>query len=441
MNKKFKILSNNPVKRRIGGCVFVLYRIVAIKTFISDNRKIHPGEFGGLISSESNLSQDGNCWVFPEAIVADNAKVRDNAVIGGNAVIKEDAIIEDNACILNRAVIKGNARIKDNASISGCAVVGGFATIEDNAIVSDFSKIGGKACIKDYARVLNGAMVLGYSCVSGKSVICDNAILEDHSQVCNTKISENSRLGLYANITSDNDEPITVSGNSYITTSVTPIIDTKARSFEISNALLMKDEDFFIIPLCYTNKNDFLIKYSSPNGPMIYNSLTGRCSTLKEYKDKGIKIFRDSKFINTLTIQDVSPFVKWVEKYDVYDIEPFNVLADNLIDSFEPVSTIKEKEELLPVYLISSYIELHLLSIPFLIGLNIPDEIRHKLKRIVERIIDMGTLDIYTKEIVDFSKAVFNNEILTGLILKACETSKSEKICINKSDNIILLST
>ena len=52
-----------------------LHRIRATKDF-SD---VKAGDFGGFIQDESNLSQEGDCWIY------DEAKVYDGAVIEGNA--------------------------------------------------------------------------------------------------------------------------------------------------------------------------------------------------------------------------------------------------------------------------------------------------------------------------------------------------------------------
>lgn len=43
----------------------MLYRIQALKKFAI----VKAGDKGGFIEKESNLSQDGNCWIY------DNAKV------------------------------------------------------------------------------------------------------------------------------------------------------------------------------------------------------------------------------------------------------------------------------------------------------------------------------------------------------------------------------
>lgn len=58
-----------------------LYQIEAVKKF----GNIAKGQKGGFIEKKSNLSQDGNAWVYNYAMVYGNAKVRDNAIVRSNS--------------------------------------------------------------------------------------------------------------------------------------------------------------------------------------------------------------------------------------------------------------------------------------------------------------------------------------------------------------------
>ena len=65
-NKKYRTVFENG-----------LYRIYAVADFDD----VEKGDMGGLIEKESNLSAEGNCWVYDDAMVYDNARVSDNAKI------------------------------------------------------------------------------------------------------------------------------------------------------------------------------------------------------------------------------------------------------------------------------------------------------------------------------------------------------------------------
>lgn len=104
MNKKYELLKDNYITLYNGT---KLYRISSLKDF-SDVKK---GDIGGFIESEDNLSQEGNCWVYNDAIVMDNAEVYNNARIYGNVYIT------GNAKVYGVAVIRGNSRIFGNMEI------------------------------------------------------------------------------------------------------------------------------------------------------------------------------------------------------------------------------------------------------------------------------------------------------------------------------------
>jgi len=60
-----------------------LYQIKALKNF----GYVRAGDLGGYIEKESNLSQEGNCWVFVNAKAYDNAEVYGNAYVRGYAQV------------------------------------------------------------------------------------------------------------------------------------------------------------------------------------------------------------------------------------------------------------------------------------------------------------------------------------------------------------------
>jgi len=106
-----------------------LYRIKALKDFGS----IKKGYLGGLIEKESNLSQEGNCWVYKRAKVSSNAKVSGNAEVYHSAEVSGNAQIYGNAKVLENAIVAGNAKVLENARVGRNLVVYGDAKITTNA--------------------------------------------------------------------------------------------------------------------------------------------------------------------------------------------------------------------------------------------------------------------------------------------------------------------
>jgi len=105
---KYKLTKNKKTIKEI-----TLYQIEALKDF-SDIKK---GDLGGWIEKESNLSQQGDCWVSCRARVYDNAIVSDNAWVFGNAQVSGCAWVSGNARVF------GNARVSGNAWVSGNAII------------------------------------------------------------------------------------------------------------------------------------------------------------------------------------------------------------------------------------------------------------------------------------------------------------------------------
>ena len=109
-----------------------LHRIEALKDF-SDVKK---GEKGGWVQFESNLSQQGGCWIFDDAIIYGDAIITDEARVCNNAIIEGNAHVYGNAFVCDNAIIGGNARIYGDAYVCLYAVVTGNATVCDNAIAT-----------------------------------------------------------------------------------------------------------------------------------------------------------------------------------------------------------------------------------------------------------------------------------------------------------------
>ena len=81
MNKrKYEILKNEIIEHS----GIKLYRIRALKDF----GYIKKGDKGGYIEKETNLSQEGEAWVFGNAWVFGEARVYENARVSGKAHIK-----------------------------------------------------------------------------------------------------------------------------------------------------------------------------------------------------------------------------------------------------------------------------------------------------------------------------------------------------------------
>ena len=71
--KKYKLLKHDSIQ--VDGVI--LYRIEALRSFAN----ITKGDKGGYIAKESNLSHEGNCWIFDSAEVYGDGKIFGNVQV------------------------------------------------------------------------------------------------------------------------------------------------------------------------------------------------------------------------------------------------------------------------------------------------------------------------------------------------------------------------
>ena len=126
MEKKYEILKDTE-KDFFGHNV---YRIKALKDF-SDVKK---GDIGGFVESEDNLSQEGNCWIYDNAIACDNSVVGGHAKVKNYAKICDNAFIDDNSVVMEYAVVGDNVTVCYYSVIRNRAIVGGDTIVEDKLI-------------------------------------------------------------------------------------------------------------------------------------------------------------------------------------------------------------------------------------------------------------------------------------------------------------------
>jgi len=140
------------------------YRIRALK----DLSGVKAGDLGGYVERETNLSQNGGCWIYNDALVKDFAYVCEDARVGGKAVISDHATVYGQACVCEDARVFGNARVFDNAKVRGEAIV------RDNAIVCEDARVIDRSCVMSNAYVHGLAQLVGRAEISNGADISDD---------------------------------------------------------------------------------------------------------------------------------------------------------------------------------------------------------------------------------------------------------------------------
>ena len=96
-----------------------------IKAIVAIGATVAPGDIGGWIESENNLSVSGDAWVYGDAMVFGNACVSGNAMVYFNACVYGNAMVSGNASVSGKAEVYGNASVSGKAMVSGDARVFG----------------------------------------------------------------------------------------------------------------------------------------------------------------------------------------------------------------------------------------------------------------------------------------------------------------------------
>lgn len=144
------------------GTGFTMHEIRALKDFDD----VKAGDLGGYIESEKNLSQCGNCWVYPNSVVWANARVTGNAKVRGNSRVRNSAKVYENAVVDNDSDILTGAKIHGNAVVSNVMV--DRSEIYGNAVVRGVGDCYG--CITNY--IDDKTHRFAYT------IICDNAVIK-----------------------------------------------------------------------------------------------------------------------------------------------------------------------------------------------------------------------------------------------------------------------
>ena len=171
-----------------------LHRIRALRDVGKPQDNICKGDLGGFVESEENLSHEGNCWIYNDGKVYENARVIENAYLEDSPEIYGNALIQDYSHIAGY-----NVKIFGNAIITGCSKVyaGSIydkAILIDSEVWTDYKIYGSTRIIKskiyfedDEHRPIG--LIHGDTIICG-TVIYGNCRIYDNAQIYNAEISD-----------------------------------------------------------------------------------------------------------------------------------------------------------------------------------------------------------------------------------------------------------
>lgn len=161
----------------------ILHRIKAIKNIPGI---VNIGESGGWIESESNLSQDGNCWISIDSTISGDVRIMDDVYVQNSSTIHGKNIeISGETVLSGRNVINGkNIQIKGSSVICDTLMVGSNLEIIDTKIRD--SKIHTTGIITGESKIsVNNATIYNMQMSEGESK-------ESNVVVMRRKLSPNS---------------------------------------------------------------------------------------------------------------------------------------------------------------------------------------------------------------------------------------------------------
>lgn len=99
-----------------------------IRALVHVNEQVERGDLGGYVESAKNLSQEGHCWIYNQAICCEGALVTEDARLYDGAIARDSALISGDARMFEQAKAEGNSivlsgEIKENARVAGGAEI------------------------------------------------------------------------------------------------------------------------------------------------------------------------------------------------------------------------------------------------------------------------------------------------------------------------------
>lgn len=150
-----------------------VFRIQAAQTF-SD---VTTGDLGGFVERTNNLSDDGDCWIYDDAVALNTS------IVYEGATLRNKAIACGNTRIYGTAVVKDHARIGGDGRVYDAGTVGGVARVYDTGRVYENGTLIERAKVYGNGKVYGDAVGYGSSEIFGESRLYGNAKAFGHCYI------------------------------------------------------------------------------------------------------------------------------------------------------------------------------------------------------------------------------------------------------------------
>lgn len=216
---------------------------------------VKKGDVGGWLESESNLSQEGNCWVHKDSRVSGRSIVKDNATVSDASTIRGASYVEKNAEVKLGSVVVDSMLLDDvklysaaiyESTLSGpVSVTAGF--MNNTTVVAEGNPLWGGIFLKECVFKQNLSPIL----------------------IKNTE-EEDFHLEDVTLIFKDDKERHAITGYGYIRNLFGETVTRIAlkSNMEIENVLLLGKTSFFTLD----GTKKYLVKGESKTKSIIFDS-------------------------------------------------------------------------------------------------------------------------------------------------------------------------
>ena len=136
-----------------------LHRIRALRDV---GRDVHAGDWGGYVQTADNLSQEGSCWLFGDAIACEGALVSQDAQMSDQTVLRGSALVSGTAQVSGNAVVEDQAIVMAG-TVGGDCFISGNAVLAGNRQTDEAPSVTGQAAV--YGKVYGAVLVSGNSVI------------------------------------------------------------------------------------------------------------------------------------------------------------------------------------------------------------------------------------------------------------------------------------
>ena len=132
MEAKYQLFGNPVIVEGRKGRIHELRHVKALTRFkTATGHEVQPGDIGGYIESEDNLSQTGGAWVDQWAQVYGEAKVYGDAYVGGSSQVYDQAKVGDEVQLLDITRVCGTSVLAGHTTAYGVNEISGKSFIRN----------------------------------------------------------------------------------------------------------------------------------------------------------------------------------------------------------------------------------------------------------------------------------------------------------------------